>query len=233
MINTAYKGITSSKGLESSKGIQSSTGIKSSGGLKSSTGIKVSGGLDSHLPAPVDLRKTTIRRRNIDDPFDEFFGGSRGGGGGRSVSPFMVAPDGAGNAAIPAAVASYMHKSYLASDVVTVTGLNTPFVLASDTCAWIEIAVDSTLGVTAAELKTSNAFPALVVTSAGAQTQYNLRVGRTVSGFQTGMRGFDFTLPGSPPTKHHWEQLLTEHQILVIRCAGSGAALVATPWQGA
>ena len=205
-------------------------------GVQKSEGIRsVAGTVGRKADGPDRIYGT--KRQNIDQAFDDFSLSVAGGGGGGGVvrHPYQVTPDGMGAAAILSTTASYLHKSRVAANSQAITNLNTAFTLAADTHAWVEILVNSSLVITAAELKTGTAFPVLVVTagSPAAQTKYNLPVGRVVSGFQAGMPGFDFTL-GTPPstTEHHWQQLLREHQLMLEECFSGTPSMVAHPWQG-
>lgn len=171
--------------------------------------------------------------RNIDSNFDDFLTPKGGGGAGAQFGhPFQVTINEDGDAVIDSGTASYLHKSYDAADSQSITNLNTAFTLGTTTHAWIEINVDSTPAVTSAQLLTGTAFPDLVEDDAGSppeQTKYNLPVGRIVSGAQPGMPGFDITISGDP---YHWQQLLREHQILLLRCVNGVPCLVSSPWQG-
>lgn len=132
---------------------------------------------------------------------------------------------------IYAATASYLHKSRTAADSQVITSLNDAFTLLTNTCAWIEISIDTDLTITAAELKTGTAFPALVVIAGSplAQTKYNLPIGRVVADSQSGMPGFDFTSSGDP---YHWQQLLQQHQIMLAECFSGTPIMAANGWQG-
>lgn len=154
---------------------------------------------------------------------------ARGGGGAVSAHPFRVQVNDDGDAQILSTTASYLHENYLAASGLTITALNTAFALASNTHAWIEVAIDSYVEITASELKTGTAFPEPFVSSGSVQTQYNIPVGRVVADAQPGMPGFDFTISS---TAYHWQQLLREHQIMESYCFSGVPGLKAFPWQG-
>ncbi len=145
------------------------------------------------------------------------------------VHPFRVELNAGGDFQIYETTASYLHENYLAASGLTIDELFEPFAVADDTHAWIEVAINSSIVITACELKTGTAFPEPFVEVAGVQTQYNIPVGRVVDDAQPGVPGFNFQIAGS---NYHWQQLLREHQIMESYCFSGIPGLRAFPWQG-
>ena len=193
------------------------------------------GSLVPTMPALPQLPpiRTPGPRGNIDEPFDDFSGPQAGGGVASSGRFFNVELTPSGEAQISADTPGDVHDDRNGA-ALAITDLNTPFTLAADTQAWIEVAVDSSLLVTGVTFKTGTAFPGSVeVTGSPAvQTKYNISVGYVSAGRNPRSPGFDFTLPGSPPTQHHWNQMLNSNQLMLDDCMSGTPILAAFSWTG-
>ena len=123
-----------------------------------------------------------------------------------------------------------LYKSISATDTDGISDLTTEFVLAANTCVWIQVTV-AALEVTAASRQTGTAWPALVVTSGSpaAETQFNIPVGRVVASGAS-KPGFEFAIAG---VAYHFEQCLFAHLLVEDRCYNGTPILYGFPWGGA
>lgn len=128
---------------------------------------------------------------------------------------------------------SYLHASLSATSPLTITDLAADFALTDTTHVWIEVTVNASLVPTAAERVTGTAFPELIEAASGAQTKFNIPVGRVVEitdpAAPPQSPGFDFTYSAG---QYHFEQLLMSHLLASSTCNNGTPALYAFPWSG-